>query len=561
MPTNLDPSRTTTLRNRFRAEARRRFGKLRQLVRETIVDRDALGLSPPSNLSLNQPPPEQAWRFQTDEQKVASFNRWFQQEVASEVLAVEGAAGEPWTAKYVDSAYRQGLIRAYTDSKKAALAQSADFFEGSKEEFLRSAFAQPERVSKARLLGTRVFEQLRGITAQMGQELNRHLADGLLRGDGPRAIARQLTRSIDGITRRRAEVLARTEVIHAHAEGQLDGFEDLGVEEIGIQAEWSTAGDDRVCAQCFALEGQVMSIAEARGLIPLHPNCRCAWIPSTPETRAADKARLREAAGLPPAPTNKELGNALNISTKEAREMVRMASDTATKVVGETVSQDQVRSFMGRFVEKTSARGGSTAARLKHYVGQVKDYVKARPIYQTFDGWYKSERIAAKVLRGGALATKTVGRGYLKTLSTGLKITGAGLPPSVRFAGYWTGIGASYALTPVAPWLAIPGASDAFAIGSLLALQVPFRAYQATRWVGGTAPVQSLGRVFKGFLKNRPVKPPGVISDNLTRALSRSMQEGKAFAGTATELASLGKTAATRAFEERAASLVAAGGL
>jgi hypothetical protein len=74
--------------------------------------------------------------------------------------------------------------------------------------------------------------------------------------------------------------LARTEIIHAHAEGQLDAFELLKVEGVQVLAEWSTAGDEIVCELCSDLEGVVMTIKEARGSLPRHPNCRCAWVPA-----------------------------------------------------------------------------------------------------------------------------------------------------------------------------------------------------------------------------------------------------------------------------------------
>jgi len=82
-------------------------------------------------------------------------------------------------------------------------------------------------------------------------------------------------------------------LIVAHAEGQLDSFEDLNVEEVGVMAEWSTVGDDRVCELCEDLEGAIMTIDEARGLIPRHPNCRCAWIPANVGERS--KAALKKA--------------------------------------------------------------------------------------------------------------------------------------------------------------------------------------------------------------------------------------------------------------------------
>ena len=109
--------------------------------------------------------------------------------------------------------------------------------------------------------------------------MGRALADGLSRGQGPKVIARDLQKVLGKNTRTRALVIARTEVIHAHAEGQLDSLELLGVDKVSAQVEFSTAGDDRVCSQCADLEGSTYTIDEARGIIPIHPNCRCAWIP------------------------------------------------------------------------------------------------------------------------------------------------------------------------------------------------------------------------------------------------------------------------------------------
>ncbi len=109
--------------------------------------------------------------------------------------------------------------------------------------------------------------------------MNRILADGIAHGRGVKAIARDLVERVDTLTRSRALMIARTEVINAHAEGQLDAFAELGVESLGVMAEWSTAGDDHVCPECSAMEGKIIPIDEARGMIPMHPNCRCSWVP------------------------------------------------------------------------------------------------------------------------------------------------------------------------------------------------------------------------------------------------------------------------------------------
>lgn len=276
MATRRDPSQTTMLRRSFMREMRRRFGELRRAVQEAVVTQDVFGLVPGQPFAVNVE--RQEWRFQTDDQKLESFRRWFQRMVNEKILTTD-QANRPWTGKYVESAYRKGTVRAFLDAQGKARKKSQDFYDGSKEEFLRSAFSQPERLSKVRLLATRSFEELRGVTATMASRMNRILAQGLAQGFGPRDIADAMSQSIRGLTNTRALVIARTEIIHAHAEGQLDSFEELG-EDVGVFAEWATAGDDRVCPQCSALEGQIFKVAEARGLIPRHPNCRCAWIPA-----------------------------------------------------------------------------------------------------------------------------------------------------------------------------------------------------------------------------------------------------------------------------------------
>ncbi len=278
MPTRLDPSRTTLLRRSLIVEMRKRFREIKKVIRELLIAEDAFGLGSTVPFTFNVEHPGR-FRFQTDAQKLESFRQWLQGQVDQKILTTD-ALGAPWTGKFVDSAYRKGRIRAFIDARGLAAQESLDFFEGTKEEFLRAAFAQPETIAKVRMLATRSFEELRGVTAAMGQQLNRELSNGLVQGQSPRTIARNMTRRIDGLSKKRAEVIARTEIIHAHAEGQLDSFVDLGVKEVGIKAEWITAGDSRVCPRCAANEGEVFTVKEARGLIPLHPNCRCAWIPA-----------------------------------------------------------------------------------------------------------------------------------------------------------------------------------------------------------------------------------------------------------------------------------------
>jgi SPP1 gp7 family putative phage head morphogenesis protein len=246
--------------------------KLMKEVRIFMVDLDALGLG--QRTTLLTMVREREFEFTTDANKLKAFNEWFKQQVDANVFSVAPGTDptKPWTAEYVESAYRKGLFNAYMSARDPELGLEEVGGQTS-ESFMRSAFNQPEVRSKIELLATRSFEQLKGITAQMGSDMNRILAQGMADGSNPRTIAREMQARIGKLTRQRAEVIARTEVIHSHAEGQLDAFDKLGVKELGIMAEWSTAGDDRVCPFCLEREGKIYTVDEARGLIPLHPNC------------------------------------------------------------------------------------------------------------------------------------------------------------------------------------------------------------------------------------------------------------------------------------------------
>jgi SPP1 gp7 family putative phage head morphogenesis protein len=93
-------------------------------------------------------------------------------------------------------------------------------------------------------------------------------------------MAERIAARVEGIGIARARTLARTEVIGSHAAATLNSFREAGLVGVKVLAEFATAGDAQVCEQCAALEGQIYSMEKAEGLIPVHPNCRCTFIPA-----------------------------------------------------------------------------------------------------------------------------------------------------------------------------------------------------------------------------------------------------------------------------------------
>jgi SPP1 gp7 family putative phage head morphogenesis protein len=225
------------------------------------------------------------FQFASTAAQVDAFEKFIQQELG--ILA--SASNDAYWEAYVAAGYEKGAGRAFSEVRVAQRAEAIGsdtkmaHYLGTREEFLASSFGAAESVDKVKLLAARTFTDLKNVETATAAQIRRVLTDGLVQGQNPATIARTLTKTVDTIGKNRATVIARTEIIRAHAEGQLDGFERLGIAEVGAMAEWRTAGDDRVCPICGPLEGEIMKIADARGQIPRHPQCRCSWSAHWPE--------------------------------------------------------------------------------------------------------------------------------------------------------------------------------------------------------------------------------------------------------------------------------------
>jgi hypothetical protein len=87
------------------------------------------------------------------------------------------------------------------------------------------------------------------------------------------------TKRYDRLLRDRSKLIARTEVSRSVNEGYLDSLEGTRYEEVEI----SSAGD--ACTFCLDLAGIKFKRSEARGKLPVHPNCRCHWIVVIPRVK------------------------------------------------------------------------------------------------------------------------------------------------------------------------------------------------------------------------------------------------------------------------------------
>jgi len=274
-----DPTRTKTLRNKFTREIRKRINEFRKKLNTLLVDRDAFGLGTPTSFTDTQ-----IFSFLSDPQKLEEFEKWLEENLEPTLIP---GTDKYWEA-FIEEGYRKGAGRIWRDTNRhkevlTATPFSSGTFVGREVQFVQLMLGAPESLEKLQTLVSRTFTDLQGVTDQIAVELRRELAEGLVAGVNPRVIARSIADNVFGRNKvknskqrrkvyARAERIARTEIIRAHAEGQLDALERMGIEEVGVAVEWLTAGDRRVCPQCRKLSGIVLKVKEAHGMIPLHPS-------------------------------------------------------------------------------------------------------------------------------------------------------------------------------------------------------------------------------------------------------------------------------------------------
>ncbi len=297
-----DPTRTTTLRNTMVKDSNRRFDVLARIVRTAVDDEDCFGLKgTPSIFKENigayqmNTPGYRRFAFGTDERKIKEFLLWLDEQVRKGILTIEEVeqVGESiypiWSNKYIRAAYERGISRAKSELRQVGLAAVIT------EEIAGGLFSSPMHIERVGLLYIRTFNELKGITDQMAQIISKLLVEGMMSGESPRRIARKLVAAINGKgvgelgltdtlgrfipARRRAEILARTEIIRAHHLATIQSYRNSGVFNVKVKAEFLTAGDDRVCPQCASLEGRIFDLDKAEELIPVHPQCRCCVMP------------------------------------------------------------------------------------------------------------------------------------------------------------------------------------------------------------------------------------------------------------------------------------------
>lgn len=324
-----------TLRRQFIADIKRRFKRIRDAVSRLVRD-DALDLSPNQDgvLFLSK-----RWAGYTIPHRITAFADYVSQLIATHV------GGDPFQ-RWIEDGYLKGLIRAFDKVKNRATTQEEkrEFIQriatrgtkkgigtqGSKRTLNQRGIGsarigvanarftkrdvQGKFISeRALLLSQRLRMEMKGATDVMSQQIAREVVSAFEQGKTPDQLAEAILDKVD-IADRRAATIARTELVRAHAEGQLDAMEEMDIDEITALVEWSA--EDTACSLCQPLEGLILRIADARGMLPRHPNCRCIWLPVDDKDEDPTPAR--------------QLQSSVKKSVREEKKDTQPITDTTT---------------------------------------------------------------------------------------------------------------------------------------------------------------------------------------------------------------------------------------
>lgn len=253
----LDPTGCMDLRRKLMTLHRIAVSRWRSDLHHLIVGEDVLGIG--RNSLIPMEPSERVERFTAYAR--SSVARSFDLRVG--------------VSRLMDKAYSRGFLKAYGEEKREIPATS-----------------HPRASS---LYVTQFLNDVVAITEATLQQIVRSISVGVVSSQAPGKVYRAALVTLRKIPLQRLTISGQTLITQAFNHGRLDAYSELGVEKVGVRAEHmpgkpvldartdrlvalQTAGDDHVCSICEDLEGEEYTIEEARGVIPVHPNCRCIFV-------------------------------------------------------------------------------------------------------------------------------------------------------------------------------------------------------------------------------------------------------------------------------------------
>jgi SPP1 gp7 family putative phage head morphogenesis protein len=214
-----------------------------------------------------------------------AFEDWLHTQMLAIILEVSALnntrrrISTHWQNRFLRAAYTRGITSAESDLKRLdKLLFSVDDID--------IAIQIGKHAETLELMYARAYEGLRGITEALTSQLSQIFSQSLLEGVELAVIVSRLVAQISKSSKIQAVVLARTEIIRTYNEAKLNVFDLNQVARVSTNVEFAIE-DSKACKICKKLDGKRFTIAQARGVIPQHPRCRCDWKVASDEVEDA----------------------------------------------------------------------------------------------------------------------------------------------------------------------------------------------------------------------------------------------------------------------------------
>ncbi|AXF76062.1 phage head morphogenesis protein [Erwinia tracheiphila] len=142
-------------------------------------------------------------------------------------VLLEGGDYDQWFYEYIDLASEKGTGQSFYNLSRQSPVYAAG------RESLASILASGPYQQRMALVHARVFEEMKGLSADVKRDMARVLTDGVGRGLNPREVSKNLTEQA-GIEKRRANRIARTEITTALRRAKWDE-DDAAREDLGLK--------------------------------------------------------------------------------------------------------------------------------------------------------------------------------------------------------------------------------------------------------------------------------------------------------------------------------------
>ena len=246
---SVDPTRTSVLRKRYSQHYRRMWQRVNAAINEYI---DGVDFSRPLA------------------QRMVEFNRFVDALLQQEFGRAESDR-ERGVRAMATMAYMRGLAQANTEVEEDMPAPQQAVMQSDHND----AIAALILLLSTGLMGVRL-----GLISQ--------ILDRYQRANNATEAKTAIRDRIQKAGRTPTDGLAADGVVRAYNEALLNVYENAGTQFVGVIDEkvfWQTAEDRRVCNRCYDASQRtdngygpgIYTIAQARGLIPLHGRCRCRW--------------------------------------------------------------------------------------------------------------------------------------------------------------------------------------------------------------------------------------------------------------------------------------------